>query len=212
VEADARVSSACERRALERGADDGDGGLQIAEHELGGEPHDAVAGALEAAVPARIRPALGWAAVVRAVHLHDEPARRSEEVRDAARDQSLATEADAELRGPMRLPQRVLFGDALRRVREFGGVNVVIALDRADAENGGFEVLGRTHHGALLDTVYDTSAMNGGLFDESHRTLVPLSPGDAILFHPRLGHGSGPNLCERPRRLITLWFGGGAPG
>jgi phytanoyl-CoA hydroxylase len=113
---------------------------------------------------------------------------------------------------PFHQDESFLFGDALRRVRQFDGVNVVIALDRADAENGGFEVLGRTHHGALLDAAYDTSATNCGLFDESHRVLVPLSPGDAILFHPRLGHGSGPNLSERPRRLITLWFGGGAPG
>ena len=111
---------------------------------------------------------------------------------------------------PYHQDESFLFGDALSRVRQFGGVNVVIALDRADAENGGFEVLGRTHHGALLNAAYDTSATNCGLFDESHRVLVPLFPGDAILFHPRLGHGSGPNLSERPRRLVTLWFGGGA--
>jgi hypothetical protein len=110
---------------------------------------------------------------------------------------------------PYHQDESFLFGAALRRVQEFGGVNLVIALDPADAENGGFEVLGRTHQGALLDATYDTSATNGGLFDESHRVLAPLSPGDALLFHPRLAHGSGPNRSERPRRLITLWFGGG---
>lgn len=102
------MSSACGRRALERGADDGDGGLQIAEHELGGEPHDAIAGALQATVPARVRPALGRAAVVRAVHLNDEPARRSEEVHDAPSDDGLATEPDAELGGAERFPERAL--------------------------------------------------------------------------------------------------------
>lgn len=111
---------------------------------------------------------------------------------------------------PYHQDESFLFGDALRRVRQFGGVNLVIALDPADAENGGFEVLGRTHRGALLDPTYDTSATNAGLFDESRRVLAPLSPGDALLFHPRLAHGSGPNRSERPRRLITLWFGGGA--
>jgi phytanoyl-CoA hydroxylase len=110
---------------------------------------------------------------------------------------------------PYHQDESFLFGDALRRVQQFGGVNLVIALDPADAENGGFEVLGRTHQGALVDASYDTSARNAGLFDESHRTLAPLSPGDALLFHPRLAHGSGPNRSERPRRLITLWFGGG---
>lgn len=110
---------------------------------------------------------------------------------------------------PYHQDESFLFGDALRRVRQFGGVNLVIALDRADAANGGFEVLGRTHHGPLINATYDTSAMNAGLFDESRRVLAPLSPGDALLFHPRLAHGSGLNRSERPRRLITLWFGGG---
>lgn len=111
---------------------------------------------------------------------------------------------------PYHQDESFLFGDARRRVQHFGGVNLVIALDPADAENGGFEVLGRTHHGALLDATYDTSATNAGLFDESRRVLAPLSPGDALLFHPRLAHGSGPNRSDRPRRLITLWFGGSA--
>jgi hypothetical protein len=112
---------------------------------------------------------------------------------------------------PYHQDESFLFGDALGRVQRFGGVNLVIALDPADAENGGFEVLGRTHQGPLLDVPYDTSAPNTGLFDESHRVLAPLSPGDALLFHPRLAHGSRPNRSERPRRLITLWFGGSAP-
>jgi phytanoyl-CoA hydroxylase len=111
---------------------------------------------------------------------------------------------------PYHQDESFLFGDALRRVRRFGGVNLVIALDASDAENGGFEVLGRTHHGGLVQASYDTSATNAGVFDESHRVLAPLCPGDALLFHPRLAHGSGPNRSDRPRRLITLWFGGGA--
>ena len=112
---------------------------------------------------------------------------------------------------PYHQDESFLFGDALRRVEQFGGVNLVIALDPSNAENGGFEVLGRTHPGGLVDIPYDTSTRNSDLFDESHRVLAPLSPGDALLFHPRLAHGSGPNPSERPRRLITLWFGGGAP-
>jgi hypothetical protein len=111
---------------------------------------------------------------------------------------------------PYHQDESFLFGDALRRVRRFGGVNLVIALDPAHAENGGFEVLARTHQAGLIDVKYDSSVMNHGVFDESRRVLVPLSPGDALLFHPRLAHGSGPNRSERSRRLITLWFGGGA--
>jgi phytanoyl-CoA hydroxylase len=111
---------------------------------------------------------------------------------------------------PFHQDESFLFGDALRRVQRFGGINLVIALDASDAENGGFEVLGRTHTGGLLAATYDTSSTNAGIFDESRRVLAPLAPGDALLFHPRLAHGSGPNRSERARRLITLWFGGGA--
>ncbi len=87
-----------------------------------------------------------------------------------------------------------------------GGANVVIALDDADENNGGFEVLSRTHLHGPKDFDYDTSTTNAGVFDESGRTLVPLRPGDAVAFHPYLAHGSGPNRDDRPRRLVALWF------
>lgn len=105
-----------------------------------------------------------------------------------------------------------LFGDVRAELQAFGGAHVVIALDPSDIDNGGFEVLGRTHTRGLTDltNLYDTSTLNTGLFDESHRTLLPLQPGDAILFHPLLAHGSGPNASQRRRRLATLWFVGTA--
>ena len=112
---------------------------------------------------------------------------------------------------PYHQDERFLTGDAIARVRRFGGVNLVLALDSADGENGGFEVLGRTHLGELGTDLYEVSTMNHGVFDESHRAVPALSPGDAVLFHPRLAHGSGPNHSNRPRRLVTLWMGGGPP-
>ena len=96
-------------------------------------------------------------------------------------------------------------------ILQYGGANLVIALDRADQENGGFEVLSGTHlHGAVKFD-YDTSVANAGVFDESRRTLVPLDPGDAVIFHPHLAHGSGPNPSSLPRRLVALWFIGAPP-
>lgn len=112
---------------------------------------------------------------------------------------------------PYHQDEAFIFGDALRRVQQFGGVNLVIALDPADATNGGFEVLGRTHLGDVAALRYDGSQMNYDVFDLSHRALPALEPGDAILFHPRLAHGSESNRSDRPRRLVTLWYGGGEP-
>lgn len=94
-------------------------------------------------------------------------------------------------------------------IAKYGGANLVIALDRADEVNGGFEVLSGTHAGGAVNFDYDTSHMNSGVFDESRRTLIPLDPGDAVIFHPHLAHGSGPNVSPLQRRMVALWFIGG---
>ncbi len=99
-----------------------------------------------------------------------------------------------------------MFGEALRRVQQFGGVNLVIALDPADEHNGGFEVLGRTHKNGIVPLTYDVSRMNHDVFDESHRALPALAPGDAILFHPRLAHGRSRESLEpsAPHRDVVV--------
>jgi ectoine hydroxylase-related dioxygenase (phytanoyl-CoA dioxygenase family) len=91
-------------------------------------------------------------------------------------------------------------------IAQHGGANLVIALDRADEWNGGFEVLSGTHAGGAATFEYDTSGSSPGVFDESGRTLIPLDPGDAVVFHPQLAHGSGPNPSPLQRRLVALWF------
>ena len=113
---------------------------------------------------------------------------------------------------PFHQDSAFLHGDAARALAAHGGVNVVVALDAADADNGGFVVLGRTHttgeHGGQHG--YDTSTMNDDMFDATHRAVPTLAPGDAVFFHPHLAHGSEPNRSGRRRRLATLWFVGGA--
>jgi ectoine hydroxylase-related dioxygenase (phytanoyl-CoA dioxygenase family) len=96
-------------------------------------------------------------------------------------------------------------------IAKYGGANLVIALDRADETNGGFEVLSGTHTSGAVKFDYDTSETNAGVFDESRRTMIPLDPGDAVVFHPHLAHGSGPNASPLPRRLVAVWFIGGPP-
>jgi ectoine hydroxylase-related dioxygenase (phytanoyl-CoA dioxygenase family) len=91
-------------------------------------------------------------------------------------------------------------------IAQYGGANLVIALDRADERNGGFEVLSGTHAGGAVNFAYDTSDINASVFDESRRTLIALDPGDAVVFHPHLAHGSGPNSSPLQRRLVALWF------
>ncbi len=112
---------------------------------------------------------------------------------------------------PFHQDAHFVVGKTQGRIERKGGLNVVIALDPADAENGSFEVLGRTHQAGLIPFPYDLSVRNEGIFDETHRTILDLQPGDAVLFHPLLAHGSGPNRSDRPRRFVAMWFVGGAP-
>ncbi len=101
-----------------------------------------------------------------------------------------------------------LHGVARRDLASFGGANVVVALDAADAENGGFTVLGGTHRSGLVEGQYryDASQSLEHRFDASRREVPALAPGDAVFFSPWLAHGSGPNRSARRRRLATLWF------
>lgn len=114
---------------------------------------------------------------------------------------------------PFHQDAQFLIGKTRGRIERHGGLNLIIALDRADARNGALEMLGRTHTGPLLDIGYDTAGGNRHPFDQTHRALIAMEPGDAVLFHPNLAHGSGPNRSPWPRRMVTLWFvGAGAPG
>jgi ectoine hydroxylase-related dioxygenase (phytanoyl-CoA dioxygenase family) len=56
----------------------------------------------------------------------------------------------------------------------------------------GFEVLSGTHAGGAVNFDYDPSRTDAGVFDESRRTLIPLDPGDAVIFHPHHGARVGP--------------------
>lgn len=112
---------------------------------------------------------------------------------------------------PFHQDSAFLHGDAKQAVQTHGGVNVVVALDAADAVNGGFIVLAGTHTQGEVDGQhgYDTSTMLEERFDTSRRQTPSLAAGDAVFFHPHLAHGSEPNRSDRRRRLVTLWFVGG---
>ena len=101
-------------------------------------------------------------------------------------------------------------GAARADIDVYGGVNVVVALDDASVDNGGFVVCGGTHKAGLVDGQhgYDTSQRYAELFDQSRAAVPSLASGDAVFFSPWLAHGSGENRSPRRRRLCTLWFVG----
>ena len=63
---------------------------------------------------------------------------------------------------PFHQDAHFVVGSTQGRIERKGGLNVVIALDPSDAENGGFVVLGRTHTQGLIEFPYDLASMNEG--------------------------------------------------
>lgn len=88
-----------------------------------------------------------------------------------------------------------------------GGVVVWCALDRVDRSNGAVEVAVGSHKSGLGPAIdLHTGEPQLGateavpdLLEYEHR-CADLAPGDALLFHPRIWHRSGPNVTGAARR------------
>ena len=86
------------------------------------------------------------------------------------------------------------------------------ALERCTRENGCLVVVPRSHANGLLPHENpEWEWLNLGYFgakdaDRSHRVHVEMEPGDTILFHPYLLHGSGRNRTDGFRRMILAHF------
>lgn len=87
------------------------------------------------------------------------------------------------------------------------------ALEPVTRDNGCLAVLPGSHRGALLPhEVPDWEYVNFGFLGvkeidaTSERTYVEMDPGDTILFHSLLIHGSGTNRTEGFRRAISVHY------
>ncbi len=93
-------------------------------------------------------------------------------------------------------------------------VTVWIALDDADAGNGGLQVIPRSHRQGIIPhidvvTHYAEDAAPGiplELIDEKRAITLSLKAGEACMFHDRLFHGSGPNRSARRRAAMVLHY------
>lgn len=91
-------------------------------------------------------------------------------------------------------------------------VSAMIALDRADEENGCLRVLVGSHHLGRLDHGRVGSQTGAELERLAAierllpARLVEASPGDVLFFHCNLLHSSGPNLSDRPRRAYICCY------
>jgi phytanoyl-CoA hydroxylase len=80
-----------------------------------------------------------------------------------------------------------------------------IALDPVDHSNGAMHVVPKSHHGGVPPHLENVSACN---VEAARRdaVAVPLSPGDALLFHGNLLHGTPPNVSVRRRRALQVHY------
>ncbi|MEH6549065.1 MAG: phytanoyl-CoA dioxygenase family protein [Pseudomonadales bacterium] len=88
-------------------------------------------------------------------------------------------------------------------------VQTAIAIDPHGEFNGGLKMVAGSHRkgncyqhsGSVMTNNYTAESLDE--YGLKENTVVPLemSPGDAVIWHPYLFHGSGPNLSNIDRRL-----------
>ena len=84
-------------------------------------------------------------------------------------------------------------------------VSAMTALDDAGPENGGLQVIPRSHTKEVQHYGKELQVEVTGELQE--RTVyVPLQPGDTLLFHSLLLHGSEPNVSDRDRRVCIVSY------
>lgn len=91
-------------------------------------------------------------------------------------------------------------------------VSIMIALTRANKENGCLQVIsgshkmGRINHGFAGEQVGADMVMVNHALKTLKLVYVELQPGDALFFHPNLIHRSEANLSESPRWSIISCY------
>ena len=79
-------------------------------------------------------------------------------------------------------------------------VSCMLAVDDADAENGCLEVVSDLHHEILPTDA--TGCIEPAVADALDWQPVPVRAGQALWFHSRAPHRSGPNRSSRDRRAV----------
>jgi len=83
-------------------------------------------------------------------------------------------------------------------------VSAMTALDAAGPTNGGLQIIPRSHHKELQ---HYGKELQVDITDLHAQTLyVPLEPGDTLLFHSLLLHGSEPNRSDQDRRVCIVSY------
>ncbi|HZI18223.1 MAG TPA: phytanoyl-CoA dioxygenase family protein [Pyrinomonadaceae bacterium] len=93
-------------------------------------------------------------------------------------------------------------------------INVAVAIDPADSENGALELF-PGYHDRLLSAPGEMRHMNeeeARQVDPDSGELMATEPGDVIIFDCMTPHRSGPNISNRMRRQLYLTYSAAGHG
>ena len=89
-------------------------------------------------------------------------------------------------------------------------ITVLVSVDDATPENGCIEIAAGQHKQGLIGgkwTPLDDNDLAG-----VEMRPCPTKPGDAVFFDSYTPHGSGPNLSDKPRRVLYLTYNRASDG
>ena len=84
-------------------------------------------------------------------------------------------------------------------------VQVVVAVDAMDADNGALKVMPGSHRLGFVAEP-DSGRVDMSLVGDQSPVTLELQPGDAVVFGPFLVHGSPPNRGRRARRVFLQGY------
>jgi len=87
-------------------------------------------------------------------------------------------------------------------------VNVMIAVDEADADNGALEFFPGNHHRLLTPpgAMRNLNRSESNEINIDSGIIIKTTPGDVVFFHCKLPHRSGPNVSSRLRRQLYFTY------
>ena len=83
-------------------------------------------------------------------------------------------------------------------------ISVLISIDEATVENGCLELAAGFHDHGLVGGEW--TPLTEGQMRDMDFIACPTRPGDAVFFDSFAPHGSGPNMTDKPRRILYVTY------
>ncbi len=80
-------------------------------------------------------------------------------------------------------------------------ITALVSIDASTVENGCLELAPGHHNSGLIGESWKPLPE-----DELEYTICPTQPGDAVFFDSFIPHRSGPNLTDKPRRVLYVTY------